>query len=159
MVVHELGHVLLCHLSGVAVRQVVLFQLGNPAGFVTHAAPRLLRQHVAISSGPLLLSSVLAALLFAIVARLLQTRPLPWWPLGVSVGIWLGWSIALEAWPSTADAAALRRSASAQLRQLQPAALLALLLSWLLSATSASRRLGGHWLYAGLLMLVGSRLV
>src|SRR6478736_4018077 len=59
--IHELGHVLLCRLSGVAVRRTVLFQVGTPAGFVTHAAPRLLRQHLAISSGPLLVSSALAA--------------------------------------------------------------------------------------------------
>jgi hypothetical protein len=143
----------------VAVRRIVLFQIGTPAGFVTHAAPRLLRQHLAIASGPLLLSSLLATGLFALAARLLLARPAPWWPLGLGLGLWLGWSIALEAWPSVGDARALQRSATAQLRQLNLAAPLALLLAWALLAANASRRLGGHWLYAGVLALAAMRLV
>ena len=154
---HELGHLLLCRLSGVPVRQVVLFQVGTPAGFVSHAPPRLLRQHLAISSGPLLVSSALAATLFGLAARLLHDRPAPWWPLGVLLGLWVGWSIALEAWPSRGDAQALRRSAGGQLRQLQPAALFALVLSWLLLLVDATRRVRGHWLYAVVLAGVAWR--
>lgn len=158
VIVHELGHVLLCRLSGVAVRQVVLFQVGNPAGFVTHAAPRLLRQALAISSGPLLVNTLLALALFGTAARLLVVRPSPWWPVGVVLGVWLGLSCALEAWPSRGDAQALRRSAVANLRQIHVLALPALLLAWLLLAVDASRRVGGHWLYAAALAAVVLRL-
>jgi hypothetical protein len=158
VVVHELGHLLLCVLSGVRVRQVVLFRVGSPAGFVAHATPRLLRQHVAISSGPLILASVCALSLFVVVLRAIVTRPGPWWPLVALLGIWLGWSIALEAWPSSGDAAALRRSATAQLREMNPGATLALPLAWMLLVVNASRRLRGHWLYAGLLALAAYRL-
>ena len=133
------------------MRQVVLFRIGSPAGFVAHAAPRLLRQHLAISSGPLLVSSALATALFALAMRLALGRPAAWWPFAVLVAIWLGWSVALEAWPSTGDAQALRRSAAAQLRQWNLGALLALPLAWLLLVANRSRRIGGHWAYAGLL--------
>jgi hypothetical protein len=156
--VHELGHLLLCRLSGVPVRQVVLFRVGSPAGFVSHAAPRLLRQQVAIAGGPLLVSSFLAAALFAAAARLALAHPGPWWPAGALVGLWLGWSIGVEAWPSTGDASALRRLAVQQLRRLNPAAMPALLLGWTLACANASRRFRGHWLYAALLMAVGLRL-
>lgn len=156
--VHELGHWLLCQLSGVAVRQVVLFRIGSPAGFVTHAAPRLLRQQLAIASGPLFLSTLLALSLFQLAARLALLRPTPWWLALGAVVAWLGWSIALEAWPSTADAQALARTARAHLRQFNAAALVALPLAWLLLGACASRRLGGHWMYAALLTAVGLRL-
>jgi hypothetical protein len=156
--VHELGHWLLCQLSGVAVRQVVLFRIGSPAGFVTHAAPRLLRQQLAIASGPLFLSTLLALSLFQLAARLVLLRPTPWGPTLGAVVAWLGWSIALEAWPSTADAQALARTARVHLRQFNVAALMALPLAWLLLGTCASRRLGGHWMYAALLTAVGLHL-
>jgi hypothetical protein len=149
--VHEFGHLALCRLSGVPVRQVVLFRIGAPAGFVSHAAPRLLRQHLAISSGPLLVSSLLAGLLFIAAARFCLDRPEPWWPAGLLLSFWLGWSIALEAWPSGGDASALRRSAAVQLRQLNPGAAIALPIAIGLSAANAARRLGWHWLYAALL--------
>lgn len=151
--VHELGHLLLCRVSGVRVRQVVLFRIGSPAGFVAHAAPRLLRQHLAISSGPLLVSSSLATALFAAATRLAFARPAAWWPAAALMALWLGCSVALEAWPSSGDAQALGRSASAQLRQWNPGALVALPLAWLLLAANRSRRVGGHWLYAALLGL------
>ena len=158
VVVHELGHLLLCRLSGVPVRRVVLFRIGSPAGFVAHAAPRLLRQHLAISSGPLLVSSAVATGLLALAVHLVRAQPTAWWPGGVLLASWLGWSVALEAWPSGGDAQALRRTAAAQLRQWNPGALLALPLSWLLLAANGSRRLGGHWLYAALLAATAWRL-
>lgn len=158
VVVHELGHLLLCRLSGVQVREFVLFRVGSPAGYVTHAAPRLLRQNLAISSGPLLVSSLIAGALFLLAARVSLTRPDPWWPAAVLAAGWLGWSIAIEAWPSAGDAAALHRSATAHIRRLNPAALLGLLLAWTLQAANASRRVGGHWLYAGLLATAALRL-
>lgn len=158
VIVHELGHLLLCYLSGVAVRQVVLFRVGSPAGFVTHAVPRLLRQHVAISGGPLIVATLLSTALFWLAAHLLATRPGPWWPAAGAIGVWLGGSIALEAWPSSGDAGALRRSASAQLRQFNPGAVLALPLAWLLLGVHSARRLYGHWAYAGLLAAAAWRM-
>ena len=153
VIVHELGHLLLCRLSGVEVRQVVLFRIGSPAGFVAHAAPRLLRQHLAISSGPLLVSTSLALLLFCLVGKLASQRPGPWWPVAALLALWLGWSIALEAWPSCGDAQALRRSAARQLRAWHLGAGLAWLVACLLLAANAARRLRGHWGYAALLAL------
>lgn len=157
VVVHELGHLLLCRLSGVEVRQVVLFRIGSPAGFVAHATPRLLRQHLAISSGPLVVSSTLALLLFCLVGKLSSLRPGPWWPAAALLGLWLGWSIALEAWPSCGDAQALRRSAARQLRAWHVGAGLAWAVACFLLAVNAARRVRGHWLYAALLALTAYR--
>src|SRR5438093_9540947 len=106
VIVHELGHLLLCRLSGVAVRRFVLFQTASPAGFVIHAKPRLLRQHLAISGGPLVVSSALSVALFVLSARLFLLRPIAWWPAVTLFASWQAWSIALEAWPSRADAGA-----------------------------------------------------
>lgn len=156
--VHELGHLALCRLSGVPVRQVVLFRVGTPAGFVSHAAPRLLRQHLAIASGPLVVSSALALACFAFGVHLWVGRPGLLWPLALLLALWLGWSIALEAWPSAGDARALRQSATGQLRQCNPGALLALPLAWILLGLNLTRRLGGHWLYAALLAATTVRL-
>jgi hypothetical protein len=156
--VHEFGHLALCRLSGVPVHQVVLFRIGAPAGFVSHAAPRLLRQHLVISSGPLLVSSTLALLLFSAAARFFLARPDPWWTVGLLLSFWLGWSIALEAWPSGGDASALRRSAAVQLRQLNPGAAIALPIAVGLSWANAARRVGWHWLYAAVLAFGALRL-
>jgi hypothetical protein len=136
----------------------VLFRIGSPAGFVTHAAPRLLRQHLAISSGPVLLSTVLAWALFVGAVRFGLKQPGPWWPAAALLCAWLGWSVALEAWPSLTDAAALRRSATQQLKALNPGALVALPIAWLLLLLQASRRLGGHWLYTAALAIAALRL-
>ena len=97
VIVHELGHLLLCYLCGVPVRQVVLFRIGSPAGFVSHAAPRLLRQHVAISGGPLVVASLLSLGSFGLAWRLLVAQPAPWWPFATLLATWLGASIGLEA--------------------------------------------------------------
>jgi hypothetical protein len=158
VIVHEFGHWLLCRLSGVRVRQVVLFRVGTPAGYVTHAAPRLLRQQLAIAAGPLAVSTLLAATIFVILGRLLFTRPESWWPAAACVLAWLGCSIALEAWPSAADAGALRRLAAQHVRQLNLGAALVLPVSWAIGLLSATRRFGGHWAYTGLLAFVSFRL-
>jgi hypothetical protein len=136
----------------------VLFQIGTPAGYVSHAAPRLLRQHLAIASGPLIVSSLLSVGLFASGLRLSLAKPGSWWPLAALMACWLGLSVALEAWPSAGDASALRRSAAVRMRLLDLVAPIALLISLLLLGVSRTRGLYGHWLYAVGLALVAARL-
>jgi hypothetical protein len=74
------------------------------------------------------------------------------------LALWAGWSIALEAWPSRADAAALGRSASRQLQRFNPGALVALPLAWLLMGVNVARHLRAHWLYGAGLVAMGARL-
>jgi hypothetical protein len=118
-----------------------------------------LRQHLAIASGPLVVSSLLAIGLFVSGLRLALTQPAFWWPVAALLACWLGLSVALEAWPSAGDASALRRSAALRLRLLDLVAPLALLVSLLLLAISRTRGLYGHWLYAAGLAVVAVRLV
>lgn len=133
------------------MRQVTLFRLGTPAGFVTHAVPGLLRQQLLIASGPLLVNTA-AGLVALTVAWRLMTPPHAWWSWPATVVlVWLGLSVLLEAWPSAGDARALCRVAAMQARGANPGVVLALPLAWALLGLNWTRQVRGHWLYAGAL--------
>lgn len=110
IVMHELGHYVLCRLVGARVQEVVFFEPSGPSGYVVHSIPRRLRQHLVIVTGPLLLNSALSFLLFRAAATTTGaaaadlTNGLPLRAIQVALAIVLGASIALQAIPSPADA-------------------------------------------------------
>ncbi|HLZ07500.1 MAG TPA: hypothetical protein VKT80_02855, partial [Chloroflexota bacterium] len=113
IVIHELGHYLLCRLCGAKVHEVVFFDARGPSGYVVHSIPRHLFQHATIVGGPLLLNSVVAFLLFR--AALADAGPalanlslgVPSRAVELLIASVLGASIALHAIPSRADATSL----------------------------------------------------
>lgn len=108
IIVHELGHLLVCRLLGVQVHKVCYFRFGNPAGYVVHDAPGSAMRHILIGIGPFALNSVVGALI-----ALPGMLPLVQLHSASRFGyilIWLGVSIAMHAFPSTADANGIWRS-------------------------------------------------
>jgi hypothetical protein len=106
VVVHEAAHRFFCDMTDTPVYEVCYFQpKGKPAGYVIHGRPRSLGAALLISGGPLLINTVLCALLTVAVAYrvfILQAG------LGGPVLLflaWLGYSIGMHAIPSRQDAA------------------------------------------------------
>jgi hypothetical protein len=109
VIVHELAHQLFCRLYSVPVFKVVYFQFENPCGYVLHDKPRTKMQHLMIGIGPFIINTLVGGLI-ALPASL------PVLHFGHSPSvldilfIYLGFSIAAHAFPSTGDASAIWKS-------------------------------------------------
>lgn len=106
VIVHELAHQLFCRLYKIPVFKVVYFQAANPAGYVVHEAPSNKLQTVMISIGPFFLNTILGALIALPASLPVLHFGHTASPLDVLL-IYLGVSIAMHAFPSTGDAAAI----------------------------------------------------
>lgn len=159
IVIHELGHYLLCRLVGAKVQEVVFFDAAGPSGYVVHQVPRRLRQHLVIVAGPLILNSTLSFLLFrataatAVGAEVELMRGLPLRAIQAVLATILGASIALQAIPSHADASSLWNVSLDRLQEGNLLAILALPFAVLLIFLNHLRRFWIDWLY--LLALAG----
>jgi hypothetical protein len=100
VIVHELGHVFFCILSGVKIHRLVLFRFSRTAGYVVHDEPKSSFQALFIALGPLLINSATTLYLFSLVTKPYQT-------LANGLYLWLGITIGLQAIPSNGDAKAL----------------------------------------------------
>lgn len=103
VIVHETGHLLFCRLRKVEVTEACYFRLGNPAGYIVHAATDNFLDTLLICLGPFFLNSLLCLLLclpafipYKVYGR--EHDPL------VLFQLWLGVSIGMHAFPSTGDA-------------------------------------------------------
>jgi hypothetical protein len=107
VIVHEVSHRFFCDVTRTPVYDVRYFQpMGNPAGYVIHARPRRLTHGLLISIGPLILNTMLCALLTVGVAYqvVVLDGSLAHQPLLIVLA-WLGFSIGANAFPSRQDAA------------------------------------------------------
>jgi hypothetical protein len=109
VIVHELAHQLFCRLYKIPVFKVVYFQAQNPAGYVLHEAPDNKFQSVMISIGPFFLNTFLGALIALPASLPVLHFGHSASPLDILL-IYLGVSIAMHAFPSTGDAAAIWKS-------------------------------------------------
>lgn len=154
IVIHELAHYCFCCLVGARVHQVVYFSFGTPAGYVVHSVPRKLREHFAIVAGPFVVNSSLTFLLFLAGAPDLReaatSRILPDSHVVARVAslLWLGFSIALQALPSSTDAASLWDVTGRHVRRGNVLALLGFPLAATLAIANALRTVWVDWLYA-----------
>ncbi|MFH1444379.1 MAG: metalloprotease family protein [Candidatus Peregrinibacteria bacterium] len=103
IMVHEFAHKFFADRSGVLVHKVCYFRLGNPAGYVIHDPAVNLKQSFLISIGPLIVNTVLCALIASPVMF-----PEGYLTLGISDNLtlfigWLGLSIGMHAFPSNQD--------------------------------------------------------
>ena len=105
VIVHELGHQILCHLTGTRVLRVCYFRFGNPAGYVMHEAPRSLWRHIAIGLGPLLVNTG-AGFGLGWMAWSGRFPGATVWTAKV-LPLWLAVAIAMHAFPSSGDARSL----------------------------------------------------
>lgn len=105
VIVHEMAHQIFCRLCGVAVFDVCYFRFGNPSGYVVHEIPKKASSNILIGVGPFLVNSIVGALI-----ALPGALPIITLRGNVHYGffemflIWLGVSIAMNAFPSTGDA-------------------------------------------------------
>lgn len=100
IIMHEFSHKFFCDWAGVRVLKVCYFRMGNPAGFVIHESAKKFSQSFFIAIGPFIIGVVASSLLFLLSGQHTGT-------LAGFVYVWLGLTIAANAFPSTGDAKAL----------------------------------------------------
>lgn len=126
VIVHEFGHKYFCDKFGVKVHDVRYFRLGNPAGYVLHDIPDKFYKTFFIDVGPFLVNSALAAAVFLVIAVMnlaaikgFDVTDAPTGPFQWALGffMWLGISIAMNAFPSRHDAKILWKESRRHLSQ------------------------------------------
>jgi hypothetical protein len=102
VIVHEAAHRFFCDIGGVPVYKVCYFRVGDPSGYVIHGATDRLRTHFLITIGPLIINTVLCAIISftAIIAFRLHIADEP---IIFPLLLWLGISIGMHAIPSAVD--------------------------------------------------------
>lgn len=96
IIVHEIGHLLLCRVTGVKVHGWCLFRLKNPMGFVIHDAPKEVWKNFLITFGPFFVNTILTVFLaffYALIPNIIL--------------LWLTFSVGMHAFPSTGDGKSL----------------------------------------------------
>lgn len=101
VIVHEAAHLFFCKLFRLQVYDVCFLRFGNPAGYVIHEKTENFKALFFVSMGPFF-GNTLLCILFCTAAFL------PVWELKVFDPLayffyWLGLSIGMHAFPSTAD--------------------------------------------------------
>jgi hypothetical protein len=101
VIIHETGHLFFCKLFKLQVYDVCFFRFGNPAGYVVHEQTENFTALFFVSLGPFFVNTTLCVI-FCSAAFL------PVWELKVMDPLayffyWLGLSIGMHAFPSTAD--------------------------------------------------------
>lgn len=102
VIVHEIAHRFFADLAGTPVYKVCYFRLGNPSGYVIHGEVKNLKQSFLIAVGPLIVNTILCAVLTFVVivpAILSATENI----LIFLFLAWTGFSIGMHAFPSNDD--------------------------------------------------------
>ncbi|HSI19038.1 MAG TPA: hypothetical protein VK980_14790 [Sphingomonas sp.] len=104
VIVHEIGHRIFCHLTGVPVYQVRYYKFwGKPSGFVIHGPAPSLKAALLIAIGPLILNTLLCSLLtFSAVVPLFILRDSSTAFPDILL-MWFGVSAGMHAFPSNHD--------------------------------------------------------
>ncbi len=124
VIVHEAGHLFFCKLFRLHVYDVCFFRFGNPAGYVLHEKTDNFKALFFVSMGPFFANTLLC-IVFCTAAFL------PIWELKVDDLLayfyyWLGLSIGMHAFPSTADLSNLWELAPELARKWNPLAIVSL---------------------------------
>ena len=110
VIFHELGHRIFCDLSGVKVLKACYFRFGNPAGYIVHEKPKGFTASFFIATGPFITGS-LFALLFYRMGQYYSSDM--FWQV---LFYWLGFSVAVNCFPSNTDAKSLLRDCNRHIR-------------------------------------------
>jgi hypothetical protein len=103
VIIHEFSHKLFCDFFKVRVIEVKYFQFRNPMGYVIHAPPNTYFKTFFICTAPLFIGTILSVLSF-IFAQKAHSEYVN------DLFLWLGISIAANAFPSRIDADILWRA-------------------------------------------------
>ncbi len=157
VVVHEIGHLFFCLLSGVKIYKIKLFQFNKTvAGFVEHEEPRYFIQAVLISFGPLMVNTLLTLFLFAKL-----TPNYPAWFTSIWTGhdlsllwLWLAIAVGLHAIPSTGDAKSLLQTTNGRVLK-NPLILIGYPFVLLLYILNLLKRIHFDFVYVAILFWLG----
>lgn len=148
VVIHEIGHLIFCLLSGVRVFRVKFFSFGKISGFVEHAEPNSFIQSLLISFGPLTINSLVSLILFS------QITP-PYFTVAHGLEIWIGLVSALHSIPSNGDAKTLTILSTKRLLR-NPLALIGYPFVLIIYILNFLKRFHLHIIYAVILFWLGN---
>jgi hypothetical protein len=159
VVVHEWAHQLFCNLFGVHVYRIAYFRIGGlfnaesgPLGYVVHARPNRYLHAVVISIGPLIVNSILAAVLGFTTTKITHDLFLRF------ALFWLAIAIGMHALPSDQDVRnVLERSHSSISINEYLFRYLSYPFLWLILLANRLRRWWVDFVWAALVVDVGSR--
>ncbi len=107
VIVHEMAHRFFCDLIGIPVYEAEYFLIGEKkAGYIRHATTSNVGHQFLISIGPLIINTLLCALLtfpFMIVNSVELATQSPYSLVALIAMAWLGFSIGMHAFPSNQD--------------------------------------------------------
>jgi hypothetical protein len=108
VIIHEYAHAWACRWLGIRVIKVCYLRLGNPLGYVLHERPEFALQHIMVAIAPFFVSTVLALAVSLAASALFAGHVLmEFHEVVPPTALWLSFSIALHAFPSSGDADAL----------------------------------------------------
>jgi hypothetical protein len=108
VIVHEFAHAWACRMLGISVFKVCYLRFGNPLGYVLHERPAYVFQHIMVAIAPFFVSTFLALTVSSMACLLFVNHSLSeFHDLIIPLALWLGFSLALHAFPSSGDADAL----------------------------------------------------
>jgi hypothetical protein len=108
VIVHEFAHAWACRRMGVRVIKVCYLRFGNPPGYVLHARPATALQHIVIATAPLFIATFLSLVISCAAGACYASHAIEnYHDLMLALSLWLGYSVALHAFPSSGDADAL----------------------------------------------------
>ena len=108
VIVHEFAHAWACRRMGVRVIKVCYLRLGNPPGYVLHGRPAGVVQHIVIATAPLFVSTVLSLMISCAAGFYWGSHAADDYQDAIlALSLWLSFSVALHAFPSSGDADAL----------------------------------------------------
>lgn len=151
VVIHELAHKEMVIDFGFNVRDVCLFQLDDPAGYVIHDEPKGYVPTFAISAAPFLLNTAVAYTAFTIAFGILTTQSIRSlsieYTAGVVALIWIGVAAGVHAFPSSQDTKNIWRATKRQ--WWNPLAILGIPLIALLLVLDKTKVVGSNYLFTG----------
>lgn len=93
---------------GIAITEICYLRIGNPVGYVLHVRPLYAVQHIVVAVAPLFVSTLIALAVSAMASALFARHALIEFHYFIMpTALWLSFSIALHAFPSSGDADAL----------------------------------------------------
>ena len=108
VIVHEFAHAWACRLMGVRVIKVCYLRFGNPPGYVLHGRPATALQHIVIATAPLFVATSLSLIISCAAGVFFVSRAVDdYQDVILVLSVWLSFSFALHAFPSSGDADAL----------------------------------------------------
>lgn len=108
VIVHECAHAWACRSLGIVVVKICYLRIGNPIGYVLHERPAYALQHIMVAVAPFFVSTFVALMISTVASAIFASGSMiEFDEVVLASALWLGFSVALHAFPSRGDADAL----------------------------------------------------